>query len=253
MEQLDNIIKLFLKKQGLEHDKNVLAVFAFGSKVSKTATINSDLDLQIIFENEMNKRGALKIENVTVEYYYNTIDSIINLEKLCYNNNSPLFFSALKNIYVYKNKDNTVEELKKTLDRTFNYNCFEPKNHLALKNQLIMLYNRILDLLTLKEKDDNEFYYLYYLTLERAKNYYCDALGHDKMKEGKYQNFFNNSPNYSLIRRVDSTFEILFKNCFITTNPDDNLQKLTKLFNYILEQSPIKLDFNNYTIDFNEQ
>ena len=252
MEEINNLIEAFLKQKNLINNKNVVAVFAFGSRVSNTNSNNSDLDLQLIFNTPTNRRGATKINNVVVEYYYNTIESIINLEKLYYNNNSPLFARSLQQIYIYKNENHTVEKIKEMLKSTFDYNTFPQKNELYMQNQLIVAYNRLLDLNALKDKNSDEFYYLYYLTLERLKDFYCELFNFNKMEAGRYNKFFENSPNYQITKRIDAPFEILFKNCFPVSNPEDNFNKIQKLFEYIIQISPIKLDFNEYEIDFNK-
>ena len=244
-----NYVNKLIKELNLT---NYIGILVYGSYIGNRTNNLSDLDVMIIKDNyETQDCGSLLIDGIRVEYFIQDLKRLYRLIKNEVDNNDPSHltkFATCEILYDFEGKTAEFLNYAKTIYNTKIIPTFDEND----KFSIFSINNRMEDLESLI--NDESFYAVYYITLEKIRNLYAKINGIIDLpimkieKIYKDNNFAEKYISSSIHHLPNQDFINLYLQCIKIGDNNVMLDNIKKLYNYSFKQ----LDFNpeNFCIKF---
>ena len=247
---LKRILK-FIKEMDYLNNEHVLGVIVYGSSLTGFNTKDSDIDLQIIFDDfDPNHliRGLKTIDGVKIEYFERPIrDIYLEIENGYLNQNNALL-SIIGTGSIVFFRDDKIRKLKQYAINRFK----TPMPPLSLEDsrEQVSIINNRMEKLEEYALDDNPYFdHFYHLVIEKIRKFYHKAIGIPKIATSKVYRIYTDSDyrNSMYKENPEPEFVNMYLN-LITIKCENKLEKLKMIkefYNYATRN--IKLE-NDYRI-----
>lgn len=237
------------------HLVNYLGIIVYGSYVGGRNNTLSDLDVMIIKENyETQDCGSMVIDGVRVEYFIQDLKKLYELIRNEIDNNDPSHLTKFATCEILYDTDGKIEEF---IDyaRILYQTRIKPIYDDNQKFAIFSINNRIEDLESLINNES--FYAVYYITLERIRNLYSTINGIIDLPIMKIEKIYNDrdfamkyiaSTNHNL---PEQEFIDLYLECIKIDDKNIMFNNLKRLYSYLCSN----LDFepNNFCLKFKKK
>ncbi len=242
--EIFTVIKEFVNEKGYTKDEHCEGIVFYGSRRTGFSNAQSDIDLQILFDEHPLMRGVSRFKGYRFEFFEKTLEDMYNRALTDYNNQSNVMVSMIKDGITIYDKRGELERLKQYVEELYS-KPLPAMTEQDLNEQIVILDNRLMDLKKLCLRDDIYFDRLYNLTIEKIRTLYYKKNAYPEISTSKVWELYNN-PEYSkAISKIlpPEYFIDLFER---SLNP--NLTKLEKysiaeeMFNLVKEGNTLDLD-----------
>ena len=230
-------IKKFIDKMNYLNNPHCLGVIVCGSSITGYSTKDSDIDLQVIFDDTIELiRGNSYIDGTRIEYFekpitdiYNSIDSEVLVQ------NNALYSIIGKGIIVFEKRDDL------SVLQTYANDVFsKPLPRLTdneAKEQVSIINNRMEKLYELAINSDPRFNHLYHLLIERIRKLYHRILGIPKVTTSKVYKIYTDEGYRNSTCKINPEQEFIKMYTDLITNKSDNkmdkYQLLVNFYRYV--------------------
>ena len=221
----------FIREMGYANNPHCLGIIACGSSITGLNTKNSDIDLQVIFDNDDSIiiRGNKKINGTRIEYFEKPIDDIFNAIDTEYQNqNNALYPIIGKGIIVFE-RGEWISLLRQYAIDTFS-KPLPPLTFNKARERISILNNRMKNLKELAINDSPEFNHVYHLVINMIRKFYHKLKGLPKIATSKVYRIYTDDAYRESVCKINPEPE--FVNMFIeliTTKCDDKMKKYQML------------------------
>ena len=240
MEKYLSIIEKFVKEMGYENNQHFLGIYYYGSTFNGFENKNSDIDLHIVFDDSDLThiyRGVHYIDNIKIEYFekcisdlYLSVDNDLKDCNLAWHSmivNSKILYE--KNDGLQKLREYTKEKYKNDLPK------FDEQD---IMEYISIINNRMEKLKIAYENDEENFYHLYQITIEKIRRFYHSINGFPKINTTKIYKVYKNDEyrkSYYNGKFVSEEFKKMYFDLVEDTTTDKKqlLQKLENFYKYV--------------------
>ncbi len=245
-----NIIEKFVNKMGYLENKDVEGIIFYGSNQTGFANKFSDIDLHIIFNNNIKEeiRGSSFIDGYRIEYFEKSLRSMYDKTINEYKQRG----NAVVSMIVYGNtifdRNGEINKLKNFITEVYS----KPLPKLDIeetKEQIAIISNFIDDLKNLIENNDIYANHIFHLTLERIKDLYFSYNGLPGVSRTKALKVMLNDDYRKAIKKEnpDEYFIKLYLRCLDESSTVKNrFIDLLNLLKFTIKD--INFDKNNHRI-----
>ena len=180
-------ISKFINEMDYLNNEHVLGVLFYGSFLTGFNTLESDIDLHVIFDDDDPNhliRGNKIIDKTRIEYFEKPIgDILLTIEEdyQTQNNASLSIFGKSKIIY---EKDSRLTKLQQyVLDRF--KDPLPPLSENEAKEQVSIINNRMEKLGKYATENNPYFEHLYHLTIDKIRRFYHNLMGIPRIETSK--------------------------------------------------------------------
>ena len=229
-----------------------IGIIVYGSYVGERNNTLSDLDVMIIKSNyDTQDCGSLMINDVRVEYFIQDIKRLYELIKNEVKNNDPSHLTKFATCEILFDTDSIIKEFidyARTLYNTQIETSFSDDD----KFSIFSINNRIEDLESLI--NDDSFYAVYYMTLERIRTLYAKINGIIDLPLMKIEKLYKDSEfakkyiSSSIHKLPDEMFIEQYLKCLKLDDRDIMLGNIKNLYLYSFHQ--LDFDPNNFCLKY---
>lgn len=226
---IEDKISSFIRDMGYLNNEHVLGVFFYGSYLTGLNTENSDIDLHIIFDNEVPNhliRGNKIVDGTRIEYFEKPLEDIyqtVNEDYTNQNNATLTIFGTSKIIYA---KDNQLQQLQDYIVNKFS-NPLPPLTDDEAREQVSILNNRMEKLEMYAETNNPYFEHLYHLTIDKIRKIYHNLMGIPRIETSKGFRLYTDE-KYRNAFRINKIPEQIFIEMYFKLISDTGLDKIQK-------------------------
>ena len=232
------IVLKFIQEMKYYNDRHSLGVIAFGRSLTGYNTNNSDIDLYVIFDNEMNHviRGCKTIDGVRVEYFERPINEVYSKINYEYNDINNALLSIIGNGSIICDTNNILHALREYTRNVFNNPL--PKMDLeAAKEQVSIVDNKMEKLEKLAYENNPCFDNYYHIVLERIRKFYHKLEGISKIQTSKvYRIYTDKDYRESMNKEIPEEEFVNMYLALITDKIQDRVESFNRLkeyYNYV--------------------
>lgn len=234
-----SIIEKFIKEMGYYENKHVLGIFFCGSYLTGFNHKNSDIDLQIIFDNQDKERlirGSKYIDGIRIEYFEKPIADIYQSIENDYNNQNNALLSIIGTSKIIFDKIGALKTLQYYTVQKFS-NPLPPMSLEEARECVSILNNRMEKLRKAALENNPYFHHLYHLTLEKIRKFYHRLNGLPKVQTSKVFRVYTDEEYRKSFYKTNIP-EAEFVNAYLEAITDMSLdmemklQRVEDLFNY---------------------
>lgn len=211
----------FIEEMGYLGNEHCLGVIVYGSSLTGFNSATSDIDLHVIFDNESSTiiRGMKMVEGTKIEYFEKPIEDIYLSADNGFLNQDNAFFSMIGNGTIVFQKDKSLSDLQEYILRRFS----EPMPILEeneIREQISIINNKMEKLERFAKSDDENFYHLYHLVIDKIRKFYHKRLGIPKIQTSKvYRIYTDEAYRKSMYKEAhDSEFVRMYMEAITTKN-----------------------------------
>lgn len=254
MTTFNDVIKTFLNEKGYFDRCDIEGVVFYGSASTGYNTENSDLDLQIITNNDNPSnhiRGISTIDGIRIEYFEKPLCDYYNRAINDFNNQSNVLLSMIGHGVIIYDCNGKIKTLQDYINQYYSVPlpCL-PEND--AKEMVAIINNRMIDLRVLYEHNDPYFNHLYHLTIEKIKKFYHRLKGFPEISTSKTLKLYTDTTGYR--ERIFKTIpEQEFVDLYINAldleqkmTPQEKMNAIENLYEYA--KKDVHLDKDNYRI-----
>lgn len=244
---VENIINEFLLKFYKSDEKLIEGVIFYGSYQTKTNSLNSDVDLLILYSSKEDTiKGYKNFKDLNFEYFERSLSNIYQRIEFDFNNYEDTLLSVIGYGKILYDKNNNLVKLK-------NYVLNKYKNGLPKLTEEDKLYylkklNKSINTLDQMHKCQNPYYSNFYaITLDQIRDYYNKANGFSNMSTSKvYKLYTDNKMRFVQHKSMpDEQFINQYLNCIKTQNIED----IENIFQHITKDISTNIDFDNIRLN----
>ena len=236
MQQFTDVIMQFVNKMGYLRSKDIEGIIFYGSNQTGFGNQFSDIDLHIIFNNNLKeeKRGSDLIDGIRIEYFEKTLNSMYQKTINEFKNQGNAVVSMIVYGNIILDKNGRIKELQDYIKQIHSL-PMPGLSEDAAKEQLAIINNFFDDLKNLIEKKDLYANHVYHLTLEKIKDFYFSYYGMPGVSRTKALKTMLNDNYRNAIKKENPPAEFieLYLKCL---DEDQELQNklitLENLYNY---------------------
>lgn len=249
----NNDISIYINK--LLNKLNLIdytGILVYGSYVGNRTNKLSDLDVMIIKnKHETQDCGSLLVDGIRVEYFIQDLKRLYQLIKIEIDNNDPSHLTKFATCKILYDKKGTVEEFVNYAKTIYNTKI-TPSFNDNDKFSIFSINNRMEDLESLI--DNESFYAVYYITLEKIRNLYAKINGIIDLPIMKIEKLYHDSnyakkyiasPSHIL---PNQEFINLYLQCIKIDDKTKMLNHIKSLYSYSFEQ--LDFDPKNFCLKF---
>lgn len=253
MANVNQTILQFIKDMKYLENKHALGAFFYGSYLTGYNEKDSDIDIQIIFDNENSShliRGNKHINGVRIEYFEKTIEDVYLTIENEYSNQNNASLSIIGTSKILFDKNGSLKKLQDYAKKKFSTSL--PKlDEEEAREYVSILNNRMEKVRKAALENNPNFTHLYHLTIEKIRKFYHRLNGLPAVQTSKaYRVYLDEEYRKSFYK--DNIPEEKFVTMYIdaitdiTSSPLEKLDKIEAFFNYAKRN--VKLDENEYRI-----
>ena len=229
-DTLKKILK-FIKEMNYLCDEHCLGVIVCGSSLTGFNTKDSDIDLQVIFDNDRKQliRGSKIIDGVKIEYFEKPIDDIyLEIENGFLNQNNASLSIIGKGSIVFE-KDRRIRQLQQHALNKFN-DSMPGLTEEESKEYVSIINNRMEKLESLAKDNDQNFDHYCHLTIDRIRKFYHKKKGISKIPTSKVYRIYTDEEYRKSVYKEnpDQEFIDMYLN-LITSNCENKLQRFNQV------------------------
>ena len=223
---------------------NYIGIIVYGSYVGERNTTLSDLDVMIIKSNyDTQDCGSLMIDGVRIEYFIQDIKRLFELIKKEIDDNDPSHLTKFATCEILYDTDGKIKEFIDYAKILYNTEI-KPSFNDDDKFSIFSINNRIEDLESLI--NDDSFYAVYYVTLERIRLLYAKINGIIDLPIMKIKKIYTDSDfaekyiSSPIHKLPDKNFVESYLRCLKLYDKNMMLDNIKNLYSYSFGQ----LDFD---------
>lgn len=252
-KDINMIIFKFIKEMKYVENEHVLGCFFYGSFLTGYNNENSDIDLQIVFDDmdpEHLIRGNKYIDEVRIEYFEKPINDIYLTIDHDFNNQNNALLSIIGTSRIIFDKTGDLQKLQQHAYSVFS-NPLPPLETEDAREYVSILNNRMEKLEKYALDDNPYFNHLYHLTIEKIRKFYHRLNGLPEVQTSKMFRVYTDEDYRNSFYKSDIP-EAEFVEMYLDAICDDfsdkqiKLKKVQTLFNYAKRN--VLLDTDNYRI-----
>lgn len=247
--EIEEIIKEFLNEFGYTTNKNLEGVVLYGSYQTKTNTIDSDVDLIIVYNAEMQMdviKEYKQYKNYNFENYERTLKNLYERVDKDFINYEDTMLSAIGYGKIIEDRNGKIKELQE-------YTIEKYKNGLPKLNNQDVIYgaksiHKSIESLKKMKMNASPYYNTFYaITLDKIRDFYNKKNGFSNMSASKVYKLYTDKIMQTVQHKFmpEKYFIDSYLNCIYTTE----FKEINKLFNYVIRDIKDNIDF--YNIRFN--
>ena len=246
MKQFTNIINEFVNKMGYDNNSKIEGIIFYGSNQTGFSNDFSDLDLHIIFNNDLEEeiRGSALIDGIRIEYFEKTLLSMYKKSLNEFKNQSNAVVSMILYGNIILDKNGKIAQLQEYIRNLYSLPmpCMDEEK---AKEQIAIINNFIDDLTNLVATNDLYTNHVFHLTLERIKDFYYSFYGLPGIARTKTLKVIENDEYRNAIKKEnpDTTFIEYYK---YLLNESISVKDKMSILTEFLEYCTRDIDFNKY-------
>lgn len=225
------LIERYLEETKVLEDDNNCVVIAYGSRITGSSSVSSDLDVFVVTLSRGYYRKAQVIDGINTETNFISIDLLMEYIYFAHINNNAYYESVFSSGLVMKNESETLESIKKTIEEIKE---FGPKKKRNIPVRIGIQIHEYLD--SFRSSNDNLKDYYYYNLLELIRNTYHFINNFSSINLAKaYDIYINSTYGEEVYKMVLPSVE--FRSSFLSAVNKDgdiskNIERLLGLLNY---------------------
>lgn len=247
--KIEEVIHNFLEEYGYTKDENLEGVILYGSYQTKTNKKDSDVDLIIIYNSEV-EMDAMKeykqYKNYNFENYERTLKNLYERVDRDFLNYEDTMLSAIGYGEIIEDKNGKIKELQK-------YTLQKYKNGLPKLGKQDVIYgaksiHKSIEYLKEMELEKSPYYSNFYaITLDKIRDYYNKKNGYSNMSTSKVYRLYTDE----VMQTVQHKFmpEKYFTDSYLHCINTNEFEEINKLFKYVIRDIADNVDF--YNMKFN--
>lgn len=242
------VINDFVNEKGYTQNQDCEGIIFYGSRSTGFETEESDVDLQILFNDHPLMRGISIFHGYRFEYFEKTLGDMYGRAVHDYEHQSNVMLSMIGNGITIFDRQGKLEKLKQYVKDLYS-NPLPPLSTQEDNEQLVIIANRLIDLKKLALRNDLYFERLYHLTIEKIRNYYYKRHGFPEISTSKVLDLYNNKEYSDKIKKItppQEFIELFEYSLQPNLNCIERYEIAEKLFNYAKKGNDI--DPNNFLI-----
>lgn len=249
----NKVINTFLNEKGYLDNENIEGVVFYGSASTGYSTKSSDIDLQIITNEDLPTliRGVETIDNCRVEYFEKPLSDYYKRTKHDFKNQSNVLLSMISYGIVIFDRNGKIAELQDYIKQWYSFPMPGLSEEKA-KEMVAIINNRMIDLKALYEKNDPFFNHLYHLTIEKIKKFYHQLYAFPEISTSKTLKLYTDTSGYR--ERIFKTIpEMEFVELYIRSldlenkkSNEEKMQAIDELYSYA--KRDVHLNENSHRI-----
>ncbi len=253
MADINKIIFNFIDEMKYIENKHVLGAFFYGSFLTGYNEKHSDIDIQIIFDDENPNRlirGNKYVDGIRIEYFEKPLEDVYLTIENEYSNQNNASLSIIGTSKILFDKDGSLRKLQDYALKKFSKPLPQLEDEDA-REYVSILNNRMEKVRKSAFEDSPNFTHLYHLTIEKIRKFYHRLNGLPAVQTSKvYRVYLDEEYRKSFYK--DNIPEKEFVEMYInaindtTSNNEEKLAKIEALFEY--SKRNVKLDENEYRI-----
>lgn len=239
----DAVIK-FMEEMNYIQDEHFLGIIVYGSSLTGFNTINSDIDLHVIFDNSNPNRlirGKRIIDfngkKFKIEYFEKPIDEeyLMAENEFLHQDNAALSILG-KGAIVYAKDDSLIKLQKYVLHRFMS--VLPPLSVDETKEQISIIDNKIQKLENLLIEDSPYFYHFYHIVLEKIRETYHKMIGISQMPTDKVPRIYTDESYRNAVWKTNPPQDFIDEYLFLVTlngNKEQMLRTLKHFYDKVRE------------------
>ncbi|MDO5568744.1 MAG: nucleotidyltransferase domain-containing protein [bacterium] len=255
MDKFTNIIETFVNKMGYLNNEQLEGIIFYGSNQTGFSNSYSDLDLHIIFSNDLEQevRGSILIDNIRIEYFEKSLKSMYDKSLNEFKNQGNAVVSMIVFGNVIVDINGNIAKLQDYISQL--YSLPMPSIDIeTAKEQIAIINNFFDDLINLISINDIYSTHIFHLTLERIKDFYFSYNALPGVSRTKALKVMQNDDYRNAIKKEKPPQEFieLYLKCLDEKlSIRERLPILCELFKY--STNDINFDKNNHRIILNKK
>lgn len=251
MDKIRESFDKFISLKKYYENEMLVGIVIYGSYATNTFNNDSDLDVMVIFNDEFDKKykGYIKVSNLKIEYFEQSKKNILKRMKIDYEKCENTIYSIFNKCIVYYEKNNEITNLISKI-RQYNENNSLPRLSIEDSIYKIISINNGIDHLS-RIIEEISFYSYYFVLLNKIVNFFHLYNGISIVSDAKIYKMYNNNSICSALSKktVDEGFKKLYIESLKITMPQYDFLNIQKLFEYVINYTEIKINFNDVKID----
>ncbi len=253
MNSYQEALRKFIKMMGYLENDNVEGIVFYGSYLTGYNTKDSDLDLQIIFNNDdLNHliRGYQKTDDFIIEYYEKPIQEIYARAMNDFKNQSNVLLSTIGHGQILFDRNGNIKKLQDYVLQLYSMPLPGLTDDEA-KDFISFMNNKIKHLIILYEEKNPYFFHLYPILVDRIRSFYHQLYGFPELSISRVNKLYHDNTGYR-----EKTFKNIPEQEFInlfdqaslnhSKGMKEHMEALNKLYSYVTRD--ISFDSNNYRV-----
>lgn len=247
--EIEEVIHDFLNETGYTKDNNLEGVILYGSYQTKTNRKDSDVDLIIVYNSEIEMdtiKEYKQYRNYNFENYERTLKNLYDRVNKDFLNYEDTMLSAIGYGKVILDKNGKIRELQK-------YTLEKYKSGLPKLNHQDVIYgaksiHKSIESLKKMELEKSPYYSTFYaITLDKIRDYYNKKNGFSNMSTSKVYRLYTDQ----IMQTVQHKFmpEKQFIDNYLDCINTNEFEQINQLFKYVIRDIDNNIDF--YNIKFN--
>lgn len=247
--EIEEVISEFLDEFEYTKDKNLEGVILYGSYQTKTNKKDSDVDLIIIYNSEIDMEATKEYKqykNYNFENYERTLKNLYDRVDKDFENYEDTMLSAIGYGKIIEDRNGNIRELQK-------YTLEKYKNGLPKLKKQDVIYgaksiHKSIESLKRMNEDKSPYYTMFYaITLDKIRDYYNKKNGFSNMSTSKVYKLYTDE----VMQTVQHKFmpERYFTDSYLNCINTNEFEEINQLFNYVIRDIDENIDF--YNIKFN--
>lgn len=243
----------FIEEMNYLENKHVLGAFFYGSYLTGYNEKHSDIDIQVIFDNDNPHhliRGNKHVDGIRIEYFEKPIDDVYLTIENEYDNQNNASLSIIGTSKILFDKNGSLRKLQDYALKKFS-TPLPPLEEEDAREYVSILNNRMEKVRKAALENHPNFIHLYHLTLEKIRKFYHRLNGLPAVQTSKvYRVYLDEEYRKSFYK--DNIPEEEFVSMYISAITDttsSNVEKLNKIENlFHYAKRNVTLDMNEYRI-----
>lgn len=240
MDTFNEVIMTFLNEKGYLKNKGIEGIVFYGSASTGYTTDCSDIDLQIITNDEESTeliRGVEIVNGFRIEYFEKPLSDYYRRAVRDFQNQSNVLLSMIGHGIVIFDRNGKIKKLQEYIN--IYYSIPLPGLSTDEAQEMVsIINNRMIDLRFLYTHGDLYFHQLYALTLEKIKKFYHRLNGFPEISTSKTLKIYTDTTGYR--ERIFKTIpEQEFIDLYIDAldlhqqkSMDEKMNSIETLYNY---------------------
>lgn len=254
MAKFNEVIMTFLNKEGYFARDDIEGVVFYGSAATGYATETSDLDLQIITNNDNPDiliRGISTINGTRIEYFEKPLCDYYARATKDFENQSNVLLSMIGYGTIIYDRSGNIKILQEYI-RQYYSSSLPPMSDDEAKEMVSIINNRMIDLRALFEQNNPYFNHLYHLTVEKIKKFYHRLTGCPEISTSKTLKIYTDNTGYRerIFKNIpEQEFLDLYIDALDLNMNKTNQEKMNAIDNlYNYAKRNVDLNQNHYRI-----
>lgn len=238
MEAWEIALNKFIQKW--EKKKEVVGAVVCGSYITGNPSSHSDIDIHILLDKDVTwrERGNEYIDGILIEYFANPLSQNLKYYEDDYNQRRKVNVHMFTTGKVLFDKTGDAKELIKKA-KEWDKKKYKKIGKIPLEISKYSLWDMQDNLEEVFEANDEEFYMVYYVHLEKLFESYATYLRYDKIPVHKLKRFLTNEKDkkkYNVTEFPDSEFLKIYVRAIKLEDKNKMMKEYQKLTKHVFDK-----------------